>query len=200
VGGKEVSRRFGAFVALVIAVTALAGCAPTVVDSTTAVAADDSVYYVLGIEPDNMGVRVGHGDVDRGSFESGWRFGAPVYYMPKDGPFAVIKGRPGETLGITMAEFFSIKGFQVGEQFSPCNRTLTFSAPGGKVVYVGSIAYTVIQPSGWVARPWVESKFSNDFPRAQAYIKANYPALADKLEPGLGHMLPFWSEDCVRAP
>lgn len=192
--------RFGALLALAISVATLAACAPTVVDPTTAVAADDTVYYVLGVKPDNMGVHVSPGEIGSKGWDPGWRLGPPTYYMPKDGAFAVIKAKPGETLGIVSAEFFSIKGFQVGELFSPCNRTLTFNAQGGKVVYVGSIAYTVIRPSGWIARPWVESKFSNDFAGAQAWLKANYPALADKLEPGLGHMMPFWSEECVRAP
>lgn len=197
-GGSEMTMRSAILLALAISAATLAGCAPTVVDPTTAVATDDTVYFVLGVKPDNMGVDVDPGEMRKGSWETGFRFGPPAYYVPTDGEFTVIKGKPGELLGIDAMQTFIKKGVPISSIYSPCDHTLVFSAAGGKVVYVGSMSYWLVKPSGWFAQPFLKSRFDNDFAGAQAYMKAHYPALADRLELGLGHMMPFWSEACVQ--
>ncbi len=68
-----------------------------------------------------------------------------------------------------------------GKVFLPCKgqRTLTFDAPSGKVVYIGDIKLAEIGPQ-------VRYEASSDFEAARAHVKARYPLLADKLVSGGG--------------
>lgn len=66
-----------------------------------------------------------------------------------------------------------------GRLFIPCQgrRTLTFDAPGGKVVYVGDIKFVE-------AGSKVHYEASLDFEAARAHLKSRYPLLADRLVSG----------------
>ena len=63
-----------------------------------------------------------------------------------------------------------------GKLFIPCmgRKTITFDAPGGKVIYVGNITFVHSDAT-------VRYEASSDFDAARAHLRSYYPALADRL-------------------
>jgi hypothetical protein len=82
-----------------------------------------------------------------------------------------------------------------GQLFAPCRgqKTMTFTAPSGKVVYVGDIALVNDGSK-------VRYETSSNFDAARAHLKARFPLLADKLTDGGFEGLELVAGACPREP
>lgn len=162
----------------------LIGCAVFLLASCTSMgklesaapapAADETVF-VIGIAPETARISVFPGEVsDRVFRQSMWR-SAVVMGNPDNG-FIVGKAKAGDVLAITNVRVVD-KDSLAGTDYVPCGgaRTLVFTVPAGKVVYLGHIRYELVQNR-------LRIKTEYRFEDAQTYINATYANLRDRLE------------------
>lgn len=164
------------------------GCASKgQVDPQSAVT-DKDAYFLLGITPEYTRVQIDDGYVRDGAFHSGfavkmWAVNTTFMGEPEDG-FIVGKSKDGTLLGISMVQPHASKTDLLEPLTFPCEgHTLTFTAQGGKVIYIASARYSVRTGSNG-AGDRLEANFSNDLEGARSFLKTHYPNLADKLEQG----------------
>lgn len=83
------------------------------------------------------------------------------------------------------------EGIGGGGDYSACDgdSVPTFSAPPGKVVYVGDINMNI-------ASGRLKFGYRNDFDAASRFLEANYPKLKGRLEPQKLAMLPLTGRGC----
>jgi hypothetical protein len=112
-----------------------------------------------------------------------WAVNTTFMGEPEDG-FIVGRSKEGTLLGISMVQPHTSKTDLFEPLTTPCEgRTLTFTARGGKVVYITSAHYQLHTGGNGVA-DGLEANFSSDLEGARAFLKKHYPNLADKLEQG----------------
>jgi len=68
--------------------------------------------------------------------------------------------------------------------------SLTFKAPGGKVIYVGDVRYSQVGTS-------LGAKYKQDFEAAKKFIDSNFPGLRNRLEPWTYKVMPS-SDSCTQ--
>jgi hypothetical protein len=173
-------------VALVCAV--LSGCASAGQVNPNSTVTDKDAYFVLGISPEYTRVQIDDGYIENGVFQPSfavkmWAVNTTFMGEPEDG-FIVGKSKDGTLLGISMVQPHMSKNDLLGPLTRPCEgHTLTFTARGGKVVYIASAHYRTHFRSNGVANE-LEASFSSDLEGARAFLRKHYPNLAGKLEQG----------------
>jgi hypothetical protein len=184
--------RFGHAVVACLVSLACASCVTTgEVDSRSATLAPDSGYFVLGVQPDHMLVKIVDGDVRGGAFYPStkvvvWGVFSTLMAMPQDG-FVLGKAPAGTTLALVMAQPRGSGTFSFGLMYSPCPKrsaTVVFKVQPGKVVYVTSIAFNSYRGG------LLPSFTDTDIAGARAYLKIHYPQFVDQLEQGSYQMIP----------
>ena len=174
--------RLGSWLALA---AACASCTMTTrVDKNASVAEDESIF-VVGSAPENFRIWFMRADViekDGTATVKPDVVGIPLLVANPENGFLVGRVRGGYTIAIT-----GVRIVRANETFGPggtaCggNRTMVFTAPAGKVVYVGNAEF------GMQGKQ-VFASYSTDFAAARKHLDANYPNLRGKLEQH-GHQL-----------
>ncbi|MBV9992620.1 MAG: hypothetical protein JOZ72_15175 [Alphaproteobacteria bacterium] len=141
-------------------------------------------YFVLGVAPQNMDVTIFRGTIHDGMFQQDGIAAATFSGMPEDG-FVLGETHAGNSLAITFVIPHGVPGLP-SRPMIPCGsgKTLTFSAPGGKVVYVGSVYYRV-EGDG------LAPAYRDDLEGARKFVATRYPALAGLVEKGHPEMIEF---------
>lgn len=166
-----------------------------VVDKTAALDATQHSIFVLGVAPDNYKISVFPGSVRNGVFRQNPWLPATVYGSGEDG-YLVGEASAGDTLAITMIRVLKDKNSIFGTTFFvPCNgkKTMTFSIPGGKVLYLGNVSYEF-------AGTFLKVKYSQDIDSARKYMDKNYPNLRGRLESWKYQLLPTTASCAVGIP
>ena len=164
---------------------ACASCTMTTrVDKNASLSQDESIF-VVGSAPENFRIWFMRADIvekDGTTTVKQDVLGIPLLVANPENGFLVGKVRGGDTIAIT-----GVRMVRANETFGPggtaCggSKTMVFSAPAGKVVYVGNAEF------GLQGRQ-VFASYSNDYAAARKHIDANYPNLRGKLEQH-GHQL-----------
>jgi hypothetical protein len=173
---------------LVILVLAVASTACTSVGRVEQGAAlapsANQTIFIIGVKPDNYRVSVFSGSVNEGVFRQNQLLPA-TFYGASEGGYVV--GKTGSTgaLAITNVRVVSSEKSILGMDFAPCGdaKTVVFSLPKGRVVYLGNLAYDF---SGNGLRIFE----STDLEAARQHLRTGYPQLADSLEQGRYEVLP----------
>ena len=172
---------------LTVALGVLLGACTSVgtVDKDVAPPKGDEALFILGVSPENHRVQVVAGSIEYGLFKPDqWSVKAKVYAAPTDG-YVVWKGKEAETMAVSMVRIVKEKGDLLGRDFRPCGeqRTMVFRSPGGKVVYLGDVAYQLTGNS-------LSVRYNDDFKAAQGFVERNYPQLKGQLVQGRFDLLP----------
>ena len=134
--------------------------------------------FVLGVAPESYAVTLSPGKVENGVFKAG----APVAALsraPRDG-YIVARVASGQALALTKTTRLAQGGAPASAPFGACDgaRTLVFTAPGGKVVYLADIGYASLPGGG------LDVRFDRNLEKARRYLAANYPDLAKVVAQG----------------
>jgi len=149
-------------------------------------------YVILGLQPQNTQVNVFRGWISDGVFHQNPLLPATFAGEPEGG-FVVTRSSAGEAVAITNVVVYS-KNALFPRLLVPCegSKTVVFTVPAGKVIYIGSVRYESI--AGGVA-----PRFGNEFDAARAFMTTHYPKLADTLEQGRFDLMPAEGQgQCVR--
>jgi hypothetical protein len=166
--------------AALLAIAALcAGCEViSRVDKNVNPSREDAIF-VFGSAPDNFRIWVMHAEIiEKGGAVTvkGDQIGFPVLVANPENGFLVGKVSGGATLAITGVR--AVRANEtIGPRFSACagNTTMAFTAPAGKVVYIGSVRLSMEGKE-------VFARYSNDFESAKKHIDGNYPNLRGRIE------------------
>lgn len=174
-------------VILISAVTLLLGACTSlgVLDKNATLDSNQHSIFVLGVAPENYRVSVFPGSVKDGVFRQNPWLPATVYGAGDDG-YLVGEASAGDTLAITIVRVVKDKdAFFQGTNFVPCHgaKTMTFSIPGGKVLYLGNVHYQFV---GNLLRV----DYNQDIDSAREYMDKNYPKVRGRLEPWKYQLLP----------
>ncbi len=157
-------------------------------EATAAVQSADDAYFVLGLQPKNMMLQIDPAEVKDG------RVVRIIQALPlhefgqSQGDFVVGKVKGGATYVVHSASLMA--GHSIfGRLYYPCGRTLAFTVPAGKVVYVTNISY-LFNGNG------MGSSQRADFAGAHDFLALHYPGLVDKLEQGSFQNVQFASGHC----
>jgi len=144
-----------------------AGCTSSGLDKDAAPPAPDQTYFVIGVYPSDVEVSFFAGSLEHGVFD---RDPFAAVRSTPSGGYIVASVKAGQTLAI-------MKLVARGYEAWPCRgmSALVFTAPAGRVVYLGDASYQI-------SETWVRVRYSYDIEKARAYLKAFYPQLADRLE------------------
>lgn len=139
--------------------------------------AEESVF-VLGVAPENYAVTLSPGKMENGVFKAGAPLAA-LSRSPRDG-YIVAKVASGQALALTRTTRLAEGGSPASAPFGACDgtRTLVFSAPRGKVVYLADVGYQSMPGGG------VDVRFDRNLDKARQYLAANYPELAKLVAQG----------------
>ncbi len=192
---------------LAIVALAFAGCADDKIDVNAAGPGKADSYFVIGISPEQTRVVIFDGRISHGAFYQNDRLHV---YLSKDG-FIIGHISEGDTSGVTLLDIkHAMPDRNMGTHgdsglahwlldpraptdFSPCANgapTLTFSAPPGHVYYLSSLALRIEPGSHTPFDDHLGFHITKDLEAARAFLKADYPQLADKLEQGHFDMTP----------
>jgi hypothetical protein len=167
------------------ALLVLAACVPgPPLNETAAFSGGDESFFVIGAEPDHVDVFITRGDVENGHYApDGWA--KPAYASFPESGYIVGKARGTDVYGINTIFYKASRTAFLTSQFMPCgdDRTLTFRAKPGTVVYFTHMDIDLTS-NGLVPR------YHDDFAAAQAFLKAHYPLIADRLEHGEYKLMP----------
>jgi hypothetical protein len=160
-------------------------------DAAAAPPDKDEAYFLIGVEPVDARIIVFQGDVQNGWFSSNPLANATFYGNPVDG-FALGKTHAGNTLAITKVQLIAPDSAFFAATLVPCGgaKTIVFTAPMGKVIYVGSVDYELVATGQLVPR------FHSDIQAAKAFLDKHYPQLAGLLEQGSYQLMPVESAGC----
>jgi hypothetical protein len=185
---------------------ACASCADDKIDVNAAGPGKGDSLFVIGISPEQTRVVISDGTIARGEF---FRNDTLHVYISKDG-FIIGHISDGDTSGITLLDIkHAIPDRNMGSHgdsglahwlldpkvptaFSPCDGgapILTFSAPPGHVYYLSSLALG-IAGGNTPFQDHLGLRFEKTLEAARAFLKADYPQLAEKLEQGHFDMTP----------
>lgn len=144
----------------------------------------DHAIFIMGVAPPDARVSFFQGDVRDGTFFQNPLTPSSLYGNPTDG-FLVGETHASKTLAITFVQLVR-PGQIFGPVFSPCGKakTITFTAPSGKIIYLASVKFDV-------ALGYLVPHYSNtDLSGARAYLANHYPNLAGGIEQGQYEFLP----------
>lgn len=171
--------------ALLLAAGVCASCATmTSVEKSATVSKDESIF-VVGSSPEHFRIWFMRADIiekDGTTTVKEDFVGIPLLVANPENGFLVGRVRGGYTIAITGVR--AVKANETfGPGFSACggNKTMVFTAPAGKVVYVGHAELSMKGRQ-------VFARYSNDFEAARKHIDGNYPNLRGKLQQH-GHQL-----------
>jgi hypothetical protein len=171
----------------IAALTMLLGACTSmgVLDENATLDSNRHSIIVLGVAPENYRVSVFPGSVRDGVFRQNPWLPATVYGAGDDG-YLVGEASAGDTLAITMVRVVKDRNaiFQ-GTNFTPCYgvKTMTFSIPGGKVLYLGNVHYQFVGDR-------LQVEYSQDIDAARRYMERKYPNLRGRLQPWRYQLLP----------
>jgi hypothetical protein len=146
---------------------------------------DEESIYVIGSSPDHFRIWVMQAEIiEKGGATTVKQdvVGFPVLVANPENGFLVGRVRGGSTLAIT-----GVRAVRENETFGPgfsaCggNRTMVFTAPAGKVVYIGDAQLSMEGKK-------IYARYSNNFEAARKHIDGNYPNLRGKIQQH-GHQL-----------
>jgi hypothetical protein len=170
---------------LLAVAAACASCTTTTrVDKDATVSQDESIF-VVGSSPEHFRLWFMRADIiekDGTATVKQDVVGIPLLVANPENGFLVGRVRGGYTIAIT-----GVRAVRASETFGPgfsaCggNRTMVFTAPAGKVVYVGHAELSMKGKQ-------IFASYSTDFEAARKHVDANYPNLRGKLERH-GHQL-----------
>jgi hypothetical protein len=170
-----------------------AGCnTQAYLEPSAAVATGSDAYFVIGVEPANARTTVSAGEIRDGDHYHMLDFGLRFLNRPQDG-FILGKARAGDSvLAVTQVQLLSGESdLSFGPSFDGCSsQTLVFPVPQGKVVYLTNLTLTLNGGHTFSQSDTVSLTHKDDFDAARAFLKAHYPALADKVEQGSYRFLP----------
>lgn len=197
------SRIFRAF-CFGVAFLAFAGCASEPPREYVAAAKPDrnahvvpngDSYIVFGLKPETVRLTISDGTVKDGTF-TGRAAGALPVYGPADDGFIVFKAKPGETLAIIGAQILGKSTDTNGPRFNPCEETVAFNVPAGKVLYVASVAFGISPDASYVPGGQIVPSFYTQIGAARQFLLEHYPDLAPDLEMGKVEFLKLADSHC----
>ncbi|GAA5445178.1 hypothetical protein Misp06_03375 [Microbulbifer sp. NBRC 101763] len=172
-------------------ITALSGCisfSNMSKDSSYSDLGEDSVI-ILGIKPD-FRVHIYKGE----ELDYGWEMNnvAVTLNTFPEGGYIVAKLSPRSD-GINYGVGGVLPEGIGGQLYMPCGgkETMTFEAPAGKVVYVGSLEFVGSNGSK-------SFKVTNDFDDAKKYLEQEYPSFSKHLEYSEPAILKVANISCTR--
>jgi hypothetical protein len=151
----------------------------------------DQAFFLIGVEPVDARIIVFEGEVEDGWFSANPLANGTFYGNPVDG-FAFGKTRAGDTLAITKVQIIAPDSAFFASTLEPCGgaKTIVFTAPAGKVIYVGSVEYVQDSPGRLVPL------FHSDIRAARAFLDKHYPQLSAQLEQGSYQLMPAGPKMC----
>ena len=173
---------------LVLLLALAAACAScttaTRVDKAATIAEDESIF-VVGSAPENFRIWFMRADLiqkDEATTVKQDAVGIPLLVANPENGFLVGRVRGGYNIAVTGVRAVSANQ-TFGPGFTACGgtKTMVFTAPAGKVVYIGHAEFSMRGKQ-------LFARYSNDFQAARSHIDANYPNLRGKLEQH-GHQL-----------
>ena len=146
--------------------------------------------FILGVAPENYRIFVFPGSIEDGRFRQNPFRPAAVYGAAENG-FVVGKASAGDTVAITNVRVVKDKDSILGADFQPCRdaKTMTFSIPGGKELYLGHVEYEFVGEKLMI-------KYGQDVNSAKKYLDENYPKLRGRLESWEYQLLPT-TKSCI---
>lgn len=157
----------------------VAGCASMgTVDHDVAAPDSGHTYFVIGIAPPNARVSIFKGFLIGDRFMENPLAATSFYGNPEDG-FILGETHGGTMLGVMMVQMAAPGEVVIQPPMVPCggSRTLVFTAPAGKVVYLTSMRFHY-------AGNGLAPEYKPDLAEAQAFVAKHYPQLAGKVEQG----------------
>ena len=172
-------------VLLLALAAACASCTMTTRVDKGATVSDSESIFVVGSAPENFRIWFMRADIiekDGATTVKQDVVGIPLLVANPENGFLVGRVRGGYTIAITGVRAVSANE-TFGPGFSACggNRTMVFTAPGGKVVYIGHAELSMKGKQ-------IYANYSNNFEAARKHVDGNYPNLRGKLEQH-GHQL-----------
>lgn len=162
-----------------LAVAAIcASCtALTRVDKNATLSPEDSIF-VIGSTPNHFRIWVSHADMvekDGAITVKQDVIGIPVLVANPERGFLVGRVRGGATLMISGVRMVR-ENETFGQGFTACgdSRAMVFTAPAGKVVYVGHATFSAEGAK-------LFARYRDDFEAARKHIDDNYPNLRGKI-------------------
>ena len=170
---------------LLAVVAACASCTMTTRVEKNASLSDDESIFVVGSSPEHFRIWFMRADIiekDGAATVKQDVVGIPLLVANPENGFLVGRVRGGQTIAIT-----GVRAVRANETFGPgfsaCggNKTMVFTAPAGKAVYVGHVELSMKGKQ-------IYASYSNDFTAARSHVDGNYPNLRGKLQQH-GHQL-----------
>lgn len=108
-----------------------------------------------------------------------------AFYGSAQGGYVIGKAPAGRDLAITNVRIVQSENSLLGVDFQPCEeaKTVAFTVPEGRVIYLGHLSYSYVEGG-------VRVTHRQDLESAKAYLQASYPNLAASLEQGSYDLLP----------
>lgn len=179
-------RRFLSRVLTVFAaVIVCAGCtAVPSFDATALPPIDDESYFIFGAQPDNIEQQFSTGELKDGKMDFDDLVKPNYIALPSKG-YIVGMAHGDRMVGAGGFVWKDESGWLFTKVFLPCgNETvLTFKPQPGTVLYFGDL---VIEGG----RDRLYRKYRDNFAAARAFMRENYPKLADKLQHGTYQLVP----------
>ncbi|MGA0602516.1 hypothetical protein ACO2Q3_17545 [Caulobacter sp. KR2-114] len=176
-----------ATVAVLLAATTSAAVAEA--PAADATPQPDVAWLLIGAQPDFARLSIDPVKVRKGVLR--FPFTSHAYY-PQAG-LILIKAQPGQLYGLSESALMWGRPL-LGAHYLACDRTATFQAAGGQVVYFGTFD---VEVAGQAPTRTVQGynlhareELSQDLEGARAFLKANYPGLAARLEQGAPQDMP----------
>lgn len=131
----------------------------------------DEAIYILGLSPANHRAFIFPGEIKDGRFSQNSMRAASYYGSSVDG-YIVAKAKAGDVLAITSILATESERSLFGKGFQACGeqKTLTFTAAGGKVIYLGDISF-------YENSTGLRFELSTNFSAAQHALEKRYPNL-----------------------
>lgn len=147
-------------------------------DNDASLSSGDDSYFVFGVQPDTVSIAVFRGSIVGDTFRQNPFLPANFYGVPQDG-YIVSRAKAGETLAIAFITVRASKDAIFAQNYIPCgsSRTVVFSVPPGKVIYLADIQYSNVNNQ-------LAPTYRLNIDSAKAYLATHYPELADKVEVG----------------
>ena len=142
--------------------------------------AQESVL-VLGLAPSKHRVGVYQGVINGDGVWHGTALPPPTFMGAAKEGYVLAKASSGSTYALNFVTVLQAEGQVLGGRlYMMCgkNKTLVFSVPPGKVVYLTDLNFVE-------GNDELRFTYTNDFQRAQAYVDQNFPALKGRLEMGV---------------
>jgi len=162
----------------------LTSCTIGALDSSTPLPADDHFIFVIGVSPVDAKIVVDQGEIGNGIFTPD-NFSPLTFGGTPDRGYILSRARGNTMQAIISIQMPRDEYGKLRLPVAPCGgvKTPVFTGAAGKVIYVGNVRYSRHGER-------VEPAYSSDIDSAREFLRANYPALAGRLEQGRYELLP----------